>query len=125
MSLSEGAVQAAVRVAYAHRGYHLNRNNVGVLLDKRGVPVRFGLCNDSAKLNARYKSGDLIGWRSVVITPDMVGQRVAIYTSLECKPEGWTPALSGERFEHEEAQRRWRDLVLSAGGEARFVTGVD
>lgn len=124
---SEAAVQADVRLAYRHRGYTLWRNNVGTLLDKRGVPVRFGLANDSPALNARYKSADLFGWRSVVITPDMVGQRVAIVASFECKEEGWVPAPPTDRarYEHEQAQRNWADLVTSAGGEARFVTGVD
>jgi hypothetical protein len=31
---------------------------------------------------------DLIGWKSVVLTQDMVGQRVAIYTALEIKTPG-------------------------------------
>jgi len=54
----------------------LFRNNTGVLQDKRGTHVRFGLCPGSS---------DLIGWKSVVITPDMVGKRVAVFTAIETK----------------------------------------
>jgi hypothetical protein len=34
-------------------------------------------------------SSDLIGWRSIEITPDMVGQRVAVFVAIETKsPRG-------------------------------------
>lgn len=84
-----------------------------------GVPVRFGLANDSAKLNERIKSSDLIGWRSIVITPDMVGQRVAIFASHEIKEPGWT-LRPGDKRGH--AQARWIALVNEAGGDGRFIT---
>lgn len=126
MSRSETAVQADVRLTLARKGYTLFRNNVGTLLDKRGVPLRFGLANDSAALNARYKSADLIGWRTVTVTPDMVGQQLAVFVSRECKEEGWIPAppTNRTRYEHEQAQRNWADLVTAAGGDATFVTGA-
>ncbi|MEY3928952.1 MAG: hypothetical protein RLZZ516_662 [Cyanobacteriota bacterium] len=42
--------------------------------------VRFGLCKGSS---------DLIGLRSVVVTPEMVGQRIAQFVALEIKaPQG-------------------------------------
>lgn len=31
---------------------------------------------------------DLTGWTSVIITPDMVGQRIAIFTGIEVKASG-------------------------------------
>lgn len=30
-------------------------------------------------------SSDAIGWKSIVITPDMVGKRVAVFTAIETK----------------------------------------
>jgi hypothetical protein len=124
MSMSESAVQAAVRLEYARRGEQLFRNNVGVLTNDKGQPVRYGLGNDSAALNRSIKSADLIGWRSFIITPEWVGHRIAQFVSREIKAEDWKPALSGAQYEREEAQRRWMRLVLEAGGVAEIMTGV-
>ena len=117
---SEARVQSEIRLAAPAKGYRLFRNNVGALLDARGVPVRFGLANDSKALNERYKSGDLIGWRRLVITPQMVGSTVAQFTSLECKEASWT--YRGDA--HEVAQARWAALVASEGGYATFANGT-
>ena len=115
---SEGRVQSRVRLAAPHFDMKLWRNNVGALLDKRDVPVRYGLANDTPALNKKLKSGDLIGWRRVVITPEMVGSIIAQFVSLECKHAGWH--YTGD--EHEQAQQRWAALVALAGGYARFVS---
>lgn len=61
-------------------------------------------------------SGDLIGWRKVKITADMVGDEVALFVSIEAK-EG-TGRLSAE-------QRNWRDQVHGAGGIAAEVRSVE
>ncbi len=116
---SETRAQSLVRLAAPQHGMRLFRNNVGVRPDDRGVPIRFGLANDSAQLNKRLKSADLIGWRALPIGPHHVGTTVAQFVSLECKPAGWT--YRGD--EHEEAQARWAGLVVADGGYARFVTG--
>ena len=102
-------------------GGRLDRNNVGSLPDRRGVPVRFGLANDSAAVNAICKSGDLIGWTPVLVTPAMIGTFLPVFTSVEVKKLGWTPAKSGERYDHEQAQRNWADIVRAAGGLAGFM----
>src|SRR5690242_17560516 len=80
---SEANVQSRVRLAAPARGFRLFRNNVGVLTDDRGVPVRYGLANDSKALNKALKSSDLIGWRRLPITADMVGSVVAQFASFE------------------------------------------
>lgn len=115
---SEARVQSQVRLAAPHRGFRLFRNNVGVLKNEAGTPVRYGLANDSPALNKRLKASDLIGWRRLPITADMVGHCVAQFSALECKPEGWT--FHGD--EHEEAQQRWLMLVAADGGYAKFLT---
>lgn len=123
---SEARVQSLIRLeAGRDPTLKLWRNNVGVLVDKTGRPVRYGLANDTKEINGKIKSGDLIGWRSVTVTPDMVGRTIAVFVSRECKPEGWTPAppTNLALFAHEAAQREWARLVNHAGGDARFATG--
>ncbi len=118
---SENYVQSAIRLEAPKRGYTLWRNNVGALMDDRGVPLRYGLCNDSKKMNEHFKSGDLIGIRKVVITPAMVGQTLGQFASIECKRKDWT--YSGNK--HEQAQARWATLVNSLGGYAQFIADPD
>jgi hypothetical protein len=84
----------------------LFRNNTGVLRDQHGRPVSFGLCKGSA---------DLIGWTTRTITADMVGQQVAVFTSIEVK------TASG-RLTPE--QRQWLAAVETAGGIAGVARSV-
>lgn len=116
---SESRVQSNVRLLAAENEAKLWRNNVGVLTNEEGRPVRYGLANDSPALNKRLKSGDLIGWRRRLITPDMVGTIIAQFTSRECKPAGWK--FTGTP--RERAQAAWATLVTIEGGDARFTTG--
>jgi len=69
--------------------------------------VQFGLARGSA---------DLIGWRSVVVTPDMVGQRIAVFTSIEVKTA--TGRLRPE-------QQAWLGVVQGAGGIAGVARSVE
>lgn len=119
---SEGAVSQAALLRYDALGFRLFRNNSGALLDKRGIPVRFGLGNTSAAVNEQVKSSDYLGWRPLLITPEMVGDVIAQFASVEFKEEGWTPAPPTNRaaFAHEQAQRKWIDLVLADGGYGEF-----
>lgn len=116
---SEAAVTSAVRLQCARWGWALWRNNVGMLMDETGRPVRYGLANESKQLNERIKSGDLIGWRKVRIEPRHVGQDIAQFVSLEIKRAGWRYTGKGR----EAAQMRWAGVVESAGGYARMVSG--
>lgn len=114
---SEGAISNAVRLEASRKGMRLWRNNVGVLEDVNGRPVRYGLANDSPALNKVCKSGDLIGIRPVLVGPQHVGETIGRFVSIECKAEGWR--FTGTP--REEAQQAWARLVVSLGGEARFV----
>jgi hypothetical protein len=116
---SEAAVQAAVRLEAAQKGVRLWRNNVGVLKDERGVPVRYGLANDSHAVNKNFKSADLIGIRPIVIQPAHVGHTIGQFVSREIKRPDWK--YKGD--EREEAQLRWAQMVLALGGDAGFATG--
>ena len=103
---SEQTIQQHIRLACSKGNCRLFRNNTGTLRDQHGRPVQFGLCKGSA---------DLIGWRTVTVTPEMVGQIVAIFTSIEVKtPTG--------RVRPE--QQQWLAAVQAAGGIAAVARSV-
>jgi hypothetical protein len=112
-------VQSRVRLEASRKGVTLFRNQVGAMYDERGNFVRFGLANDSAQLNSRIKSADLIGMRPIVITAEMVGRTVGQFVSRECKRGDWS--FTGD--EHELAQLAWAAFVTSMGGDAAIVNG--
>jgi hypothetical protein len=114
---SESALQSLVRLEAAKKDIHLWRNNVGVLLDKKGRPVRYGLANDSAAVNEVVKSADLIGIRKVLIKPDHVGSIFGQFVSRECKRPDWTYTGTPEEL----AQLRWSTLINASGGDAAMV----
>jgi hypothetical protein len=109
MSANETHLQQEIRLALGTRpDLRLYRNNCGSLPDPRtGRLVTFGLARGSA---------DLIGWRTVTITPEMVGQQVAVFTSIEVKtPTGRLAPL----------QANWLDAVQNAGGIAGVARSVE
>lgn len=118
---SEAACQAEIRLAAPRLGGVLWRNNCGVFLDDTGVPVRFGLANDSKRLNARVKSADLIGFTPSVVGPQHVGRLVAILTAIECKRADWRWTGSAR----EVAQQRFLNIVKTGGGIAGFARDAD
>jgi hypothetical protein len=105
--MSEQRIQQQIRVACSNGDTRLFRNNTGTLRDQNGRPVSFGLARGSA---------DLIGWRTVTITPDMVGQQVAVFTSIEVKTA--TGRIRPE-------QQQWLDAVQAAGGIAGVARSVE
>lgn len=116
---SEAFVQSLIRLEAARAAppCFLWRNNIGAGKLSSGSFVRWGLANDSRKLNERLKSGDLIGIRSVTVTPAMVGHRFGQFVSRECKREEWKYSGSLE----ENAQLAWATLINSLGGDAQIV----
>ncbi len=104
---SEQQIQQEIRLAISKGDTRVFRNNTGTLRDANGRPVSFGLCKGSA---------DLIGWRTVTITPEMVGQQVAVFTSIEVKTA--TGRLRPE-------QQQWLDAVQAAGGIAGVARSVE
>ena len=105
--MSEQRIQQEIRLAISHGDIKVFRNNTGTLKDANGRPVQFGLCKGSA---------DLIGWRTVTVTPDMVGTQVAVFLSIEVKTP--TGRLRPE-------QQQWLDAVQAAGGIAGVARSVE
>lgn len=115
-TMSEASVSQRVELAFAEMGGTLWRNNVGVLPDRNGTPIRFGLANMSSKMNKETKSGDLIGCLPVVIRPEHVGRTFGLFVSVETKKAAWT--WKGD--EHEMAQSNWAQNVTALGGIGIF-----
>lgn len=117
----EDEVQQLVQIEAAKHKVILMRNNSGALKDASGRPVRYGLGNISKEQNDKMKSSDLIGITEVVVTQDMVGKTLGVFTAIEVKREGWQ--YKGD--EREVAQKNFIDWVKSRGGIAAFVCSVD
>lgn len=116
---SEAAVQSLLRLDAARQGGYLWRNNVGAATTDTGSFIRYGLANDSAKLNKVLKSSDLIGIKPVLIRPEHVGTVIGQFWSKEVKHSGWR--YTGT--DREAAQLRFIELVNGKGGDASFSTG--
>lgn len=118
----ESEVQQLCKIEAAKHDCILQRNNVGAFKDATGRMVRYGLGNDSKTRTDQIKSSDEIGFTIVTVTPEMVGQKIAVYTAFEFKREGWT---FSEKDKREIAQKRYIDWVLKSGGIAGFVSCLD
>jgi len=104
---SEQTIQQQIRLACSRGPVRLWRNNVGRLLDQQGRMVTFGLCPGSA---------DLIGFHTVTITPEMVGQQLAVFAAVEVKAPKGRPTPEQTAFlEH----------VAAAGGLAGIARSVE
>lgn len=127
---SEAVVQQRAWLEHAPFGV-MWRNNSGACTDATGRLVRYGLGNDSAQINKVMKSSDLIGITPTLITPEMVGYYLGVFTAMETKPSNWkmpTP-IAGRKFEDQPeatkraiAQAHFHDIVRANCGYAGFVT---
>jgi hypothetical protein len=128
MSTPESKATTVVRLEASRLGCRVFRNNSGACKDDTGRLIRYGLGNESKKLNQQFKSGDLIGCTPIVITPDMVGQTIGVFTNIEVKAEGKVKAAikrSNQQDTREWAQGNFIKLVLSLGGYAGFASNEE
>lgn len=104
MRLSTGDVRLfRNNVGKAWMGHVIKKTATTVTLERPRL-VSFGIPGKGGS--------DLIGWRGLVITPDMVGLRIAQFVSLEAK----MVKRSGEL-----EQVRWLATVDAFGGLAALV----
>lgn len=116
---SEADTQSRLRVEAPRQGCALWRNNNGAYEDGTGRWVRYGLGNDSKKLNEVWKSSDLIGITRMTSTA--IGQVFGVFTAVEVKHPGWTkPANKRDR-----AQAAFHTSVRGLGGIGMFATSVN
>ncbi len=105
--MSEQQVVQQVRATLSNGPVRLFRNNSGALQDRNGTWVKYGLA---------VGSSDLIGLKSVTITPDMVGSTVAVFVALEGK------SATGRTTEEQDA---FLAMVRKAGGIAGVFRSLD
>jgi hypothetical protein len=122
--MSETEKLKAIHLALSQGDCRIFRNNIGEAWQGRISPappgpwvagsliiqtprlVHFGLASGSS---------DLIGFRSLTVTPDMVGKKIAVFLSIEVK--------KGGRFQ--KGQREWLAMVSSFGGIAGVAHSVE
>ena len=95
---NESVIMKRIQLALSNMNIRLLRNNIGLFYTKAGFPIRCGLANGS---------GDLIGWKTIIITKDMIGKKVAVFTSIEVKTE--SGSLKPQ-------QMAWMRLINNMGG---------
>lgn len=117
----ESELQQRVQIAAKHFGCTLMRNNRGACQDHTGRLIRYGLGHVGP--NDKYKSIDLVGITKVLITQEMVGTTLGVFTALEVKDENWKPTKKFD--EHETLQNNFLQWVTLNGGIAAFVNSVD
>lgn len=64
-------------------------NERGRVTLQNARPLIAGLC---------VGSSDLIGWRTVTVTPNMIGQRLAVFTAIEVKSATGRPTVEQVAF---------------------------
>lgn len=105
---AERDVLKLLQDAAALMGVTLLRNNVGTIQDRFGRYHVFGL---------GIGSPDLVGWQTVTITPDLVGQELAVFVGIEAKRE--RGATVSER------QGRYIERLRQAGARAGVARSVE
>lgn len=109
MSNSETKIQQEIRLALGKiPQLRLFRNETGQLPDPRtGRWIQFGLAKGSS---------DLIGFKTIKITQDMVGSSVAQFVSIEVKtPKGRSTKI----------QENWLRCIKSAGGISGVARSIE
>lgn len=89
--------------AWAGKSY---RDNRGAIVIPEPYRITYGLCPGSA---------DLVGFRSIKITADMVGQHVAVFASVEVK-------LPRSHMTYN--QEAWAEMISAHGGRAGVARSI-
>jgi hypothetical protein len=119
MSQPEAILQAEIRRALGAGARHarLFRNMSGLywaghLADRKANIVVLEQAQQ-VQCGLVTGAGDLVGWTTVEITPDMVGQKIAVFTSGEIKRLAGKDATA--------KQDTWRENIIAAGGRAAVI----
>jgi len=128
---TESSIQA--EILREHRkipGLRLFRNNIGCFwagkeikkekaLSVIGNPnMKWVLLAFPRRVKCGLKEGssDLIGWKTVTVTPDMVGEKIAVFASAELKNKTGKPSKE---------QTNWINAVNLSGGIAGIARSME
>ncbi len=119
--MSEKHVQASVFAALGNRpDIRIFRNTCGVgwigQFAEQSGPLTVLRNARRTTFGLHPGSADLIGWQSVVVTPDMVGDTVGLFLSVEIKKPGG-------RIDPKQLQ--WMQVVQRFGGVAGIVNSIE
>lgn len=79
----------------------------GDVIIRKANPLHAGLCKGSS---------DTVGYKSITITPEMVGEKIAVFTAVEIKTGNLKPT---------EEQMNFISAVKEAGGRATVAWTVE
>lgn len=105
--MTESDLYPRAQIIATEFGDRLFRNNVGTFQTLDGRYIKTGLC---------VGSSDLIGWRVVTITADMVGSTIAQFVAFEAKTG---------RGKTTKEQQAFINTLIQAGGLAAVVRTED
>jgi len=103
---SLGATLFRNNTGTAWQGIPVKMQNGDLLLKKPRI-IKFGLC---------VGGGDLIGWRSVTITQEMVGKKLAQFVAIETK------TTKGRATDE---QKNFLNQLAKSGGAAILTTSAE
>jgi len=106
--MNETTLRKLIQIEASRRGYRLLRNQVGKYRLPDGRVLSSGIPGTS----------DLIGWRTVIVTQEMVGEKIAVFAALEVKTFKGRPDQEGK-------QENFLKVVRLAGGIGKFVRSVE
>lgn len=97
--MNETAILQKIRLKASRLGWKLSRNNSGAFQDVNGRWVKYGCFAPGG--------ADLIGFRTITITPDMIGKKISQFIAIEVKTP--TGKIKPE-------QQHFIDTVNNSGG---------
>lgn len=117
--MTEHDIQNSIRIALAHRNIYTERMNAGKFWGGK-VLAHDGrhlvLDNPTQVIGAAPGTADLVGFRPLQVTPDMVGKTIAQFVAIEVKKPGERPR---------ENQLRYLRMINQRGGVGVWADDVE
>lgn len=100
--MTETDLQREIQIALSDESTRLLRNTVGFGWQGSNFTIRRGCLVAGAARAVSFGLGpgtsDLVGPHSIIITPEMVGRRIAVFATIEVKEFGKYPTREQRQF---------------------------